>query len=412
MYKSTLFGMNNESKPLIVMYMHKIPYPPDTGTNQRIYSMVNFLKNNYKVGLVIPEYSPDIHLLQNIFDYVWYGGNYQHTLGRLHKYFFRQFYTILFQFGFNKHLSKFKNNPLGRYNVFAAMTLYRICLLKKPSLIIVQKVINTVLAIAIARKFNIPVINDTHDLYKLRNDNLTVILKQLATTTIEDEINLLKLYDGLIAIQFQEAKILEDYFPNKKVITALHPAEYISKNENIAHIFNKNPILLFVGSSSEHNKEALNYFINTHFGLIKKKYPTIKLIICGTVSSSLSSTSPNIEILGRVKNLQPFYQNATLIINPVLHGSGLKIKTIDALAYGKCLVTTPIGSEGLVDVEKALIAVEPKNLGEKIIELLQDRSIIQIYEKSAHDYANKYLTSEVCYAELTLLIKELLEAKD
>ena len=57
--------------------------------------------------------------------------------------------------------------------------------------------------------------------------------------------------------------------------------------------------------------------------------------------------------LGHKENIEKEYAEATVVINPAWIGTGLKIKTVEALARGKALVTTPKGIEGLPDdVEK------------------------------------------------------------
>ncbi|QHT69599.1 glycosyltransferase family 4 protein [Rhodocytophaga rosea] len=398
--------------------MHKIPYPPDTGTNQRIYSMVSFLRKEYRVGLVMPEYKPEISALFSVFDNIWYAGNYTLPGGKLFKFIYAKIYTIYFNLFYRKHLAEYTDNILGKYNVLAAYALYKICLSNKPSLIICQKIVNSVLSTAIAHKFNIPVIIDTHDLYKLQLDektdkiNVNLNQMQLASARIEDEINLLKLYDALIAIQFDEAAVLKKYFPEKKVITALHPAIARPVNEDTSHIFTNNPTLLFVGSSSEHNKDALEYFIGTHLSFIIERIPSVKLMICGSVTRQMNIIHPHIEVLGRIDDLQPFYQQATLVINPVRFGSGLKIKTVDALSFGKCVVTTPTGCEGLPDVMDTLVCVPPEKLGEEMVDLLNNRNIILSYEKAALDYIKQYLTPEACYSELMSWIQRTLVEND
>lgn len=398
-------------KPLIIIYMHKMPYPFANGTNQRILSMVNFLRNDYRVGIVIPEYHPDLRLLSKMFDYIWYGGNFTKNYGRLRRYSFRRLNKLILYCFFYNHLLKFAKNPLGKYNVLAAMTLYKVCICHKPALIIVQKVINSVLSTAIARKFGIPVIIDTHDLYKLQledNHQKNVVnLKNLSEITYMHEKNLLQLYDALIAIQYQEAAVLNHHFPDKKIITALHPITNNFLQQDTSHIYSS-PVLLFVASASQHNIDAVEYFIKNNFDKIVEHDPGVIFNVCGDICNHISYKHKNIQLYGRVDDLTSFYEKATLVINPVRFGSGLKIKTVDALAFGKCLVTTPNGCEGLFNPEQALVCVDAERFGDKIIELLNHRALIRELEKKAHKYAADYLTSESCYAELGKLVKQLI----
>ena len=51
--------------------------------------------------------------------------------------------------------------------------------------------------------------------------------------------------------------------------------------------------------------------------------------------------------IGPVETIDVFWPNIDIAINPIRFGSGLKIKNVEALAYGLPLLTTPIGAEGL-----------------------------------------------------------------
>ena len=50
---------------------------------------------------------------------------------------------------------------------------------------------------------------------------------------------------------------------------------------------------------------------------------------------------------GTVENAQDFYEDVDLVVNPMVGGTGLKIKTVEALAYGRAIVSTAEGGAGL-----------------------------------------------------------------
>jgi glycosyltransferase involved in cell wall biosynthesis len=283
--------------------------------------------------------------------------------------------------------------------------------LHKPSLIICQKVTTTVVSTAIARHFHIPVILDTHDLYSLQineqQEKININLDNLPPISSQHEKELLMLYDALISIQYLEADILKFHFPDKKIITALHPAETVFLPDTTDHIYTNSPELLFVASASPHNKDAINYFIESQLDSIIHFFPNIVLNICGDVGEDMHVNHKNISVLGRVKDLEHLYKRATLVINPVRYGSGLKIKTIDALAAGKCLVTTPNGAEGLPGADGVMVCIDAAEFGKKIVELLINKEKIRCYELAAHTYAKATLTTENCYAELNKLLEKL-----
>ena len=56
---------------------------------------------------------------------------------------------------------------------------------------------------------------------------------------------------------------------------------------------------------------------------------------------------PGLTVAGAVNDVAPLYREAALVINPVVAGTGVKIKTIEALCHLRPIVTWPAGIDGL-----------------------------------------------------------------
>jgi glycosyltransferase involved in cell wall biosynthesis len=80
---------------------------------------------------------------------------------------------------------------------------------------------------------------------------------------------------------------------------------------------------------------------------------------------------------GTLEDLRPCYARASLAVAPIFWGSGVRIKILDALAYGLPLVTTAQGAEGiaLVEGQSALFAEQPAAFAGAILRLLNDRAL-------------------------------------
>lgn len=137
-----------------------------------------------------------------------------------------------------------------------------------------------------------------------------------------------------------------------------------------------NKTVLFVGSMfMKNNIEALEWYLNNiHKRLLNEK--DYKLIIVGgtgDISEEIFEkkfrTISNVECFFNVKNLQQYYAESTIFINPMLHGAGVKLKTINAIVNGLLLVSTSIGSEGigLIENEMYFEANEPNKFYESIL---------------------------------------------
>lgn len=87
------------------------------------------------------------------------------------------------------------------------------------------------------------------------------------------------------------------------------------------------------------NIDGFKWFYQNVIPNLKKKY---HIIIVGTGAQQLKSliTNEDIEILGRVESMAAYYESADVIIEPVFDGGGMKVKTIEALSFGKVIVST------------------------------------------------------------------------
>lgn len=104
--------------------------------------------------------------------------------------------------------------------------------------------------------------------------------------------------------------------------------------------------VLYVGSDNEINIKSFLYFMNNILPIVKTRAPDVRVVLAGKICHHLSRNSGAV-LLGEVENLEDVYAGARIVINPAIMGTGLCIKSIEALGYGKPLVATPEGARGL-----------------------------------------------------------------
>jgi glycosyltransferase involved in cell wall biosynthesis len=59
----------------------------------------------------------------------------------------------------------------------------------------------------------------------------------------------------------------------------------------------------------------------------------------------------NLKFMNNLENIAEFYREIDVFINPIVSGRGLRTKIIEAAAFGRPIVSTPLGGEGLEDLE-------------------------------------------------------------
>lgn len=109
--------------------------------------------------------------------------------------------------------------------------------------------------------------------------------------------------------------------------------------------------LLFVGAYYFPNVKGLKWFHDNVFVNLGSGY---RLIVAGRGMEKVRSEYENddrVNIVGGVKNLAAFYNNADIVIAPIFEGGGMKQKTAEAFAYGRCFAGT---KESLLGYEEAL----------------------------------------------------------
>jgi len=110
---------------------------------------------------------------------------------------------------------------------------------------------------------------------------------------------------------------------------------------------NYNLNLLFVGNYYYPNVKGILWFVKYVWPYLKDK---VQLTIVGNGMERLKNKLPGeINLYGFVESLATFYIDADVVISPIFEGGGMKVKTAEALGYGKCIVGTSESFEGYVE---------------------------------------------------------------
>jgi len=187
---------------------------------------------------------------------------------------------------------------------------------------------------------NIFKIIDTHDVFTDKYK-----LESWFSFSKKDEAKGLDRADLVIAIQDNE----KEYF--KSISTSR--VETVTHVEKPMFIEREYGNLARVGIlSSGHKQDLLSIqeFLRHFKKYVRQENQNIELYLAGKVCERLPESEtdiPQIKRLNVVKDLRDFYESVDLVLSIPLNGTGLKIKTVEALAYGKPLIATESGIEGI-----------------------------------------------------------------
>ncbi len=134
--------------------------------------------------------------------------------------------------------------------------------------------------------------------------------------------------------------------------------------------------MLFLGSFRHPpNVAALDWFLEKVLPLVTAECPAARLVVVGSEMPAAHSLpqSSVIELRGRVEDAREPLGRYGLFVCPVLSGSGVRVKLLEAFAAGIPAVSTTLGAEGLTrtDGELCALADDPAAFAGKIVELFR-----------------------------------------
>jgi O-antigen biosynthesis protein len=135
--------------------------------------------------------------------------------------------------------------------------------------------------------------------------------------------------------------------------------------------------LLFLGSFRHlPNVEALQWFLQEVFPRIRKDEPRARLVIVGSDPPPRHSLrdSEAIEMIGFVEDVRDPLMRYSLFVCPILAGSGVRVKLLEAFAAGIPVVSTRMGAEGLADKDGEICALadDPAAFAAHAVRLLRN----------------------------------------
>jgi succinoglycan biosynthesis protein ExoO len=211
------------------------------------------------------------------------------------------------------------------------------------------------------------------------------------------EIALLGQADAVVAIQDVEARQIGKLLPHRSILLTPMPARSVDAAQP-----GRDRSLLFVGSNTAPNVIGLKWFLESVWPTILAQTPDCQLRVAGTVKSGFGVHHPQVQFLGLVDDLEPFYENAAVVISPLTVGSGLKVKLIEALAHGKAVVATTVSVEGTDGDVRSAVAVHdaPAGFAAAVTELLSDKDLRRAKAAEALRVCRQRYSSQDCCREL------------
>jgi glycosyltransferase involved in cell wall biosynthesis len=237
---------------------------------------------------------------------------------------------------------------------------------------------------------------DTHDvfanryqLYRSRGQ-----ASEFFSTTPAGEARALDRADAVLAIQEWDASHFRS-LTARPVVVVGHLAPVVAGSPVASSAPGPaadGPGILFVGGPMGINVHGVQWFLERVLPAVRRRVPAAELWLAGGIGERVGQGVAGVRRLGFVESLGDVYRQAAVVINPQQFGTGLSIKSVDALLHGRPLVTTASGARGLEDgAEAAFLQTDSAEaFGEAIIELLADPERATSLAARASEFASVY----------------------
>lgn len=124
------------------------------------------------------------------------------------------------------------------------------------------------------------------------------------------------------------------------------------------------------------NLDGLGWFLSYIWPRIIGKYPSATMHIAGrhTPPSIVNLASDHIIVHGEVDDAHAFLLEHPISVVPLLSGSGMRVKVLEAMALGRVVLSTKIGAEGIdaEDGREILIADSSNEMLDRIDRLVSN----------------------------------------
>lgn len=171
-------------------------------------------------------------------------------------------------------------------------------------------------------------------------------------------------------------------------------------------------ILFFGAMSFPPNVSAVLHFYNDILPLVRRELPSVRFVIAGRDPApqiAALAADPLVTVTGMVDDMRPWLAQSAVVICPMVSGSGIKNKVLEAMAMARPIVATTLGIEALevTNGHELLIADPPAEFASELVKLLRDPQARRRLGAAGRELVMRRYTWDACAASYDAIYTQL-----
>ncbi len=397
-------------KPALLFLCHRIPFPPNKGDKIRVYHLLKYLADHYRVylGAFIDDpldwkYVPDVEAICEEAFFIKLDP-LKAKLKCIKGFLTGEALSVPYYQ--SKALHQWSRSIIKNHRIEKAMVVSSVMaqFLIDPDIKLDQKIIDIV-----------DIDSDKWQQYSaMKSWPMSWVYRREARTLLEYEKQAVNHFDATLFVSSAEA----DMF--KKKVSASHEkigfynngvdSDFFMPRDSFLNPYAKDimPIVFTGAMDYWPNIDAVRWFVKEVFPTIKAKTPALSFYIVGSNPSDevyQLEQQEGVKVTGRVEDIRPYIQYAAVVVAPMRIARGIQNKVLEAMAMEKAVIVSTMGLEG-INAQHAKDVIVADTAAEFISAI---RGLTDSSAESIGIAARNKVKKDFNWSESLPLVKELLE---
>ncbi len=243
---------------------------------------------------------------------------------------------------------------------------------EKPDIIHLEGIYLAIYLDTLRKHTSAPVVLRSHnieyEIWERTAENEKNILKKLYLRHLSRKIKAfeqekLLLFDGIIAITQRDQDFYRQNHYKGPLVTI--PAGVDLEKLLPVSTGHASLSMCFLGSMEwMPNLQGIEWYLEKIWPVLHQKHPSLTLHIAGkNMPEEMKARKiSGVTFHGMVQDASAFLAQHKIMIVPLLSGGGMRLKIVEAMAHGQCVISTSVGAEGIeaTDEQELLLANSPE----------------------------------------------------